>query len=138
MPPYKHEPVTSIRRPWLIAGLLAVTCMVAWIGLPAGIAAAPPVKKPVPDPPVLGQAKSLIEKGDPESAASMLRRFLTTAPRPEHVDDAYLLLGAALYGTKEHQEALKYLTQLQTEFPGSELTDRGKIMAARTHASHTA
>ena len=118
-----------------MAGLLAVTCMVAWIGSPTGIGAAPPVKKPVPDPPVLGQAKSLIEKGDPESAASMLRRFLTTAPRPEHVDDAYLLLGAALYGTKEYQEALKYLTQLQTEFPGSELTDRGKMMAARTHAA---
>lgn len=86
-------------------------------------------------PPVLGQAKDLIEKGDPESAATVLRRFLGTSPRPEYLDDAYLLLAAALYGMKEYPEALKYLAQLQQEFPASELADRGKLLLARTHAA---
>ena len=62
--------------------------------------AADPVKILPPNPPVLNQAKHLIEKGDPESAATVLRRFLTTTPPPEHLDDTYLLLGAALYGMR--------------------------------------
>jgi len=124
------------RRPYLTAVVLVIAFfLTAWIGTQPLVEAAPPAKKTVLDPPVLGQAKLLIEKGDPESAASMLRRFLSTAPRPEHLDDAYLLLGAALYSMKEYHEALKYLTQLQTEFPASELSDRGKILAARTHAA---
>jgi branched-chain amino acid transport system substrate-binding protein len=90
---------------------------------------------PVPLPPVLGQAKQLIDKGDPESAATTLRRFLATTPRPEHLDDTYLLLGAALYGIQDYPEALRYLNQLQQEFPASELSEAGKLMLARTHAA---
>jgi len=93
------------------------------------------MKAPLPDPPVLSQAKRLIDKGEAESAATVLRRFLLTSPRPEHLDDTYLLLGAALYGMKEYPEALKYLNQLQTEFPASDLSERGKVMLARTHAA---
>ena len=93
------------------------------------------MRAPLPDPPVLSQAKRLLDKGEAESAATVLRRFLLTSPRPEHLDDTYLLLGAALYGMKEYAEALKCLTQLQTEFPASELAERGKIMLARTHAA---
>ena len=89
--------------------------------------AADPVKIAPPNPPILNQAKHLIEKGDPESAATGLRRFLTTTPPPEHLDDTYLLLGAALYGMKDYGEALRYLNQLQTEFPESDLLDRGKL-----------
>ncbi len=92
-------------------------------------------KSITPEPPVLRQAKQLIDKGDYESAASVLRRFLATPSPPEHLDDAYLLLGAALHGMKDYPEALKYLNQLQTEFPASELAVRGKLMLARTHAS---
>jgi ABC-type branched-subunit amino acid transport system substrate-binding protein len=51
------------------------------------------------------------------------------------LDDTYLLLGAALHDTKEYPEALKYLQQLQREFPDSEVSDRGKLMQARVHAS---
>jgi len=118
--------------------------VIALFGLSFGVGSGPivpadvysaPAPKPAPDPPVLGQAKLLIEKGDPESAASMLKRFVATGPRPEHLDDAYLLLGAALYGMKEYPEALRYLTQLQTEFPASDLVDRGKLLLARTHAA---
>lgn len=89
----------------------------------------------VPDPPVFSQAKRLLDKGDAESAATVLRRFLATSPRPEHLDDTYLLLGAALYGMQEYPEAVKYLNQLQTEFPASDLSERGKIMLARTHGA---
>ena len=103
--------------------------------MPQYSAAAESAKSVAPNPPILNQAKQLIEKGDPESAATVLRRFLSTNPRPEHLDDAYLLLGAALYGMKEYPEALKYLNQLHTEFPASELIDRGKLMLARTHAA---
>jgi len=97
--------------------------------------AAETIKPLVPNPPVLNQAKQLIEKGDHESAASTLRRFLTTNPRPEHLDDTYLLLGAALYGMQDYGEALRYLNQLHTEFPESELVDRSKLLLARTHAA---
>ena len=92
-------------------------------------------KSIAPIPPVLSQAKQLIEKGDHESAATALRRFIGTSPRAEHLDDAYLLLGAALYGMKDYPEALKYLNQLQEEFPASDLADRGKLMMARSHAA---
>ena len=90
---------------------------------------------PAPNPPVFAQATQLIEKGDPESAATALRRFLATSPRPEHRDDAYLLLGAALYHMKDYPEAVKYLTQLQQEFPKSEVLERGSLLLARTHAA---
>jgi ABC-type branched-subunit amino acid transport system substrate-binding protein len=91
--------------------------------------------KVAPTPPVLNQAKQLIEKGDPETAVSTLRKFLASSPKIEHLDDAYLLLGAALCRMKDYPEALKYLSQLQEEFPASDLADRGKLLLARTHAA---
>ena len=85
--------------------------------------------------PALKQAKRLIDAGQAEEAITTLRRFLATTPKPELLDDTYLLLGAALYGAKQYGDALKYLRQLQTEFPDSEVTDRGKLMQARVHAA---
>jgi branched-chain amino acid transport system substrate-binding protein len=85
--------------------------------------------------PALNQAKRLIDAGKAEEAVTTLRRFLATSPKPELLDDTYLLLGAALHGTKQYAEALKYLQLLQTEFPNSEVTDRGKLMQARVHAA---
>jgi ABC-type branched-subunit amino acid transport system substrate-binding protein/predicted negative regulator of RcsB-dependent stress response len=85
--------------------------------------------------PALTQAKRLLDAGQPEEATTILRRFLATSPKPALLDDTYLLLGAALHDTKEYPEALKYLQQLQVEFPNSEVSDRGKLMLARVHAS---
>jgi branched-chain amino acid transport system substrate-binding protein len=85
--------------------------------------------------PALNQAKRLINAGQAEEATTILRRFLSTSPKPELLDDTYLLLGAALYSAKQYGEALKYLQLLQTEFPNSEVTDRGKLMQARVHAA---
>ena len=85
--------------------------------------------------PALKQAKRLIDAGQAEEAITTLRRFLATSPKPELLDDTYLLLGAALYSAKQYGDALKYLRQLQTEFPDSEVTDRGKLMQARVHAA---
>ena len=85
--------------------------------------------------PTLNQAKRLIDAGKAEESVTILRRFLATSPKPELLDDTYLLLGASLHGTKQHGEALKYLLLLQTEFPDSEVTDRGKLMQARVHAA---
>ena len=85
--------------------------------------------------PALAQAKRLLDAGQPEEATTILRRFLATSPKPDLLDDTYLLLGAALHDTKEYPEALKYLQQLQLEFPKSEVADRGKLMLARVHAS---
>ena len=85
--------------------------------------------------PVLKQAKRLIETGQAEEAITTLRRFLATSPKPDLLDDTYLLLGAALHSAKQYGDALKYLRQLQTEFPDSEVTERGKLMQARVHAA---
>jgi len=85
--------------------------------------------------PTLNQAKRLIDAGRAEEAITALRRFLATSPKPELLDDTYLLLGAALHSTKQYAEALKYLLLLQAEFPNSEVTDRGKLMQARVHAA---
>lgn len=85
--------------------------------------------------PALKQAKRLIDAGQGEEAITVLRRFLATSPKPELLDDTYLLFGAAMYTAKQYADALKYLKQLQTEFPDSEVTDRGKLMQARVHAA---
>lgn len=85
--------------------------------------------------PTLHQAKRLLDKGQPEEAITLLRRFLDTSPKPEFLDDAYLLTGAALFDTQRYADALKYLQQLQVEFPNSEVADRGKLLLARTHAA---
>lgn len=83
----------------------------------------------------LNQAKLLIETERAEEAIVLLRRFLATAPKPDLLDDTYLLLGTALHDTQQYGDALKYLQQLQAEFPDSEITDQGKLMQARTHAA---
>ena len=85
--------------------------------------------------PTLNQAKRLIDADQAEEAITILRRFLATSPKPDLLDDTYLLLGAALHSAKQYGDALKYLRQLQIEFPNSEVTDRGKLMQARTHAA---
>ena len=133
---YLHNPFSNVawspmRGPITVALTL---CGALVLTQSQGATAADPVKN-LPTPPALNQAKHLLDKGDPESAATALRRFLTTTPPPEHLDDAYLLLGAALYGMKDYSEALRYLNQLQTEFPESEVVDRGKLMLARTHTA---
>ena len=99
------------------------------------VAAAETAKKAPANNQTLYQAKRLIEAGQPEEAITILRRFLNTNPKPDLLDDTYLLLGAALYGAQQYGEGLKYLQQLQTEFPNSEVADRGKLMLARIHAA---
>jgi ABC-type branched-subunit amino acid transport system substrate-binding protein len=98
-------------------------------------AAAEPAKRAPANHPTLNQAKRLTDAGQAEEAITILRRFLGTNPKPDLLDDTYLLLGAALYRAQQYAEALKYLQQLQTEFPASEVADRGKLMLARTHAA---
>ncbi len=134
---YSHHPSHIAAWTLVIVITALAACLVPDSMLtPSGQAEAAETVKPlIPNPPVLNQAKQLIEKGDHESAATVLRRFLTTSPRPEHLDDTYLLLGAALYGMQDYGEALRYLNQLHTEFPESELVDRSKLFLARTHAA---
>jgi branched-chain amino acid transport system substrate-binding protein len=116
---------------------LSLACL---LFCPMGLALSPAVYAQTGTPatashPTLNQAKRLIDTERAEEAITLLRRFLTTSPKPDLLDDTYLLLGAALYGSQQYGEALKYLQQLQTEFPESEVSDRGKIMQARTHAA---
>lgn len=85
--------------------------------------------------PALNQAKRLLDADQAEEAITVLRRFLANSPKPDLLDDTYLLLGAALHGAKQEADALRYLRQLQTEFPNSEVADRGKLMQARVHAA---
>ncbi|MFY4728481.1 tetratricopeptide repeat protein, partial [Nitrospira sp. BLG_2] len=133
---YAHNPSSTSAWPLVVVIAFALILVAGLVPAQAGKAeTADSVKIIPPNPLVLNQAKHLIEKGDPETAATVLRRFLTTTPPPEHLDDTYLLLGAALYGMKDYGEALRYLNQLQTEFPESDLVDRSKLMMARIHAA---
>ncbi len=122
---------------------LITTCVVLAFGLMAfaaepiryQVAAAETAKNVSANHPTLNQAKRLIEAGQAEEAITMLRRFLDANPKPDLLDDTYLLLGAALYRAQQYGEGLKYLQQLQAEFPNSEVADRGKLMLARIHAA---
>jgi branched-chain amino acid transport system substrate-binding protein len=134
---YSHHPSRIAAWPLVIIITALAACLVpdSMLTRSGQTEAAETVKPLIPNPPVLNQAKQLLEKGDHESAATVLRRFLTTNPRSEHLDDTYLLLGAAFYGMQDYGEALRYLNQLHTEFPESELVDRSKLFLARTHAA---
>lgn len=135
MLPHWHHPFTNVTRSPCMGVMVRTLFLTASLFTGNTGEAAEPAKTALPNSPVLTQAKHLIEKGDHESAATVLRRFLTTNPHVEYVDDAYLLLGAALVGVKDYSDALRYLNQLQTEFPASDLADRGKLLLARTHAA---
>ena len=69
------------------------------------------------EPPVAQSSEAVDRCGQAEEAITILRRFLGTNRKPDLLDDTYLLLGAALYRAQQYGEALKYLQQLQTEFP---------------------
>jgi ABC-type branched-subunit amino acid transport system substrate-binding protein/predicted negative regulator of RcsB-dependent stress response len=83
---------------------------------------------------ILDQAKRLIDSEQPEAAAVTLRRFIESGPAPDLLDDAYLLMAAAMFGMREQAETVRYVNQLLGEFPTSELVDRAKLLLARTHA----
>jgi branched-chain amino acid transport system substrate-binding protein len=120
------------------AACAALAFVLAALPLGAGwhvVAAAETVKRAPANHPTLNQAKRLIDAGQAEEAITILRRFLATNPKPDLLDDTYLLLGAALYRAQQYGEGVKYLQQLQAEFPSSEVADRGKLMLARTHAA---
>ncbi len=85
-------------------------------------------------PPQLAEAKRLIESDQPESALRILRGFVADEANARHLDQAYLLLGAALIRTHAPQEAVTYLDQLLSEFPTSPLADRARLMLASAHA----
>jgi len=127
-----------LRRPSPFIAVCAIACSLADPAFPVHAYAAPSAetaKRAPANNPTLNQAKRLIDAGQAEEAITILRRFLGTNPKPEVLDDTYLLLGAALYRAQQYAEALKYLQQLQTEFPSSEVAERGKLMLARTHAA---
>jgi ABC-type branched-subunit amino acid transport system substrate-binding protein/predicted negative regulator of RcsB-dependent stress response len=111
--------------------LLALPLLASW----QVVAAAETAKRAPANHPTLNQAKRLIDAGQAEEAITILRRFLANNPKPDLLDDTYLLLGAALYRAQQYGEGLKYLQQLQAEFPSSEVAERGKLMLARTHAA---
>ena len=126
------------RRPSPFIAACAIACTLAATAFPVHTYAAPAAetaKRAPANNPTLNQAKRLIDAGQAEEAITILRRFLGTNPKPDVLDDTYLLLGAALYRAQQYAEALKYLQQLQTEFPSSEVAERGKLMLARTHAA---
>lgn len=132
----------SSHRPYTLSARWCLSLILGWsiLGPIAGFEFNAPVyaetapASPATHP-TLKQAKRLIDAGQAEEATTTLRRFLATSPKPELLDDTYLLLGAALHNTKQYVDALKYLRQLQTEFPDSEVTERGKLMQARVHAA---
>lgn len=138
----RFTPLLCSRRMPLKFATACITFTLLWVSvgpwpswsLPSSASAKPEKNVPA-NHPTLNQAKRLIDAGQSEEAITILRRFLGTNPKPDLLDDTYLLLGAALFSAQQYGEGLKYLQQLQTEFPGSEVIERGKLMLARTHAA---
>lgn len=81
-----------------------------------------------PSRPTLEHAKNLLETHQEAAAIAVLKRFLAATPKTDDIDDAYLLMAAALIAKKEHDEALTYLNQLLAEFPASNLAGRARLM----------
>jgi len=119
----------------MLSVLSCVALLMSLFSFTPPIVRAESVKNAPANHPALNQAKRLIDQGQAEEAITVLRRFLATNPKPDLLDDTYLLLAAALYGSQQYGEALKYLQQLQAEFPNSEVIDRAKLLLARTHAA---
>ena len=87
-----------------------------------------------PSKATLEQAKTLLETHRPDAAVTILKNFIASSPQSEYLDDAYLLIAAALSSTKEHAEAISYLNQLLSEFPTSDLADRARLMLGSVQA----
>jgi branched-chain amino acid transport system substrate-binding protein len=121
---------------WFVRLFLAVLLVMLMHVLDEGLSIAQPVvpgtelaKSSGGTPrPTLEHAKNLIETHQEGAAIATLKRFLASSPKPDDIDDAYLLLAAALIGKKEHEEALTYLNQLLAEFPASNLAGRARLM----------
>jgi len=64
----------------------------------------------------------------------VLKNFIASSPDSAYLDDAYLLIAAALSSTKEHAQAVSYLNQLLSEFPNSDLADRARLMLGAAQA----
>lgn len=77
---YSHRPLPHAVRLLLALTISGTFTLGEALGLTRSEVTGPTESsKPiVPIPPVLNQAKQLIEKGASESAVTMLRRFLTT------------------------------------------------------------
>ncbi|MGH7231853.1 MAG: penicillin-binding protein activator, partial [Nitrospiraceae bacterium] len=76
----------------------------------------------------LEHAKNLIETRQEAAAVTTLKKFLASSPRPDDVDDAYLLMAVALIGMKQPEEGITFLNQLLSEFPTSDLAGRARLM----------
>lgn len=75
----------------------------------------------------LERANAMIEAGQPDAAAAALESFLNSSPS-ENVDEAYLLMAAALLNKKKPAEAVTYLKLLLQEFPTSPFGVRARLL----------
>ncbi|HKW86453.1 MAG TPA: penicillin-binding protein activator, partial [Nitrospiraceae bacterium] len=82
----------------------------------------------------LEQAKTMLETNRPDAAVTILKDFIASSPQSQYLDDAYLLIAAALSGIKEYAQAVSYLNQLLSEFPTSDLADRARLMLGAAQA----
>ncbi len=85
-------------------------------------------------PPRLAEAKRLIDAQRPGAAIPVLKNFIRRSSATRHLDEAYLLLGAALTRTNAQEEAITYLDKLLSEFPKSDVSDRAQLLLAGAHA----
>ena len=82
----------------------------------------------------LARAKFLIEDQQPDAAIHLLNDFIASSGDQRYLDQAYLLLAAALMRTGANEEAVIYLEQLLSEFPESHLAYRARLMLASAYA----
>lgn len=80
--------------------------------------------------PLLDQAKSELETGNPEAAITTLEQLIDAFPPPDILQEAYFLQAQAFKDANQPTEALAVLKQLLEEFPSSHSTNAARILLA--------
>src|SRR5579885_865788 len=127
--PRSAAPQWRVRLTSALAFLVLASCLLCpepWAPSPARAQQADQARKPAAKSAV-EQAGELLAAGQTDAAIAQLKSFLAASPRSEQVDDAYLLLGAALTERKDYADAVSYLKLLLSEYPSSELAIQARV-----------
>ena len=81
---------------------------------------------------LFAEAKSHLDKGSFEAAASGFKLYISKYPTAENVEQAYIYMGDAYIATGQTQTAARAYATLLKKFPQSKLTAAARLKYARS------